>query len=233
MNLKKLQIDGFIDREDQSFNNIKEENYLYLMEVASYTLFNIEQEMRQLNNFCTHSLNSSKEESLKTKKNLHAYTSGGKKAKLYTSPNLHDKIDENSAEYSHFLEDLELDASQWEDTVSFVAPAMTLVLFHIFVEKSLLDLCKENSPDKKLKPKQKKHENIIITYINFLQIDCKINFQIDENIINLLQKCRIIRNKFAHGNWNEIKEIVSKIDLVDVFYSFTKLLKSFEKAIAR
>ena len=42
MNLKKLQIDGYIDREDKSFHNIKEDNYLYQMEVASNTLFNIE-----------------------------------------------------------------------------------------------------------------------------------------------------------------------------------------------
>ena len=233
MNLKKLQIDGYIDREDKSFNNIKEDNYLYQMEVASNTLFNIEQEMLQLNNYCTHSINSSKEESLKAKENFISYNSGKKKANLYTSPSLDEKIDENSAEYGHFLEELETDANQWEDTFSFIAPAMTLVLFHIFVEKSLLDLCKENTLDINVNPKQKKYENIIVTYINFLQVDCKINFQIDDDIINLLQQCRIIRNKFAHGNWSEIRKIVSKIDLVDVFYAFTKMLRSFEKEIAK
>ena len=232
MSLKKLQIDGFINREDQSFNNIKEDNYLYQMEVASDTLFNIQQEMLKLNNFCAHSLNFSKDKSLKAKENYLSYSSGRKKANLYNSPSLDDKIDENSAEYGHFLEDLENDSDQWEDTFTFIAPAMTLVLFHIFVEKSLLDLCKESTPHVDLKPKQKKYENIIVTYINFLQVDCKINFQLDENIINLLQKCRIIRNKFAHGNWTEIKEIVSKIDLVDVFYAFTKMLRSFENEIA-
>ena len=79
------------------------------------------------------------------------------------------------------IEDSEQNIVDWKNNFSFVGPATTLLLLHIFVEKSLSSLCKHFSPSRTIRPKKNSDESVFQSYIRFLTLECSINFKISNS----------------------------------------------------
>jgi hypothetical protein len=194
-------------------------------------LYKIEREMKQLNSYCAYTLLSTDRKNNEFRKQIDNIKSG-KKVELEVSKDIYNIIeDDNSGEFGHVLEELEIDVENWEENLSFIAPAMTLVLLHIFVEKSLRSICIEFHSSKNPTIKKESDESVIQSYIRFLNHECKLNFSISDDILTLQNECRIIRNRFAHGDWKTVNEKIQNINLVETFYSVTKMFETIEESL--
>jgi len=76
----------------------------------------------------------------------------------------------------------EFDIPRWQDTEQFMVRAMCLILLSAFVEKCLKEFASYFAPPEALRFKRKGGEGETIR-----------------------EKCRSIRNDFAHGRWDDVK----------------------------
>lgn len=204
-------------------------------EVYSYLFFNttdlrpfyiIEKEMKQLNSYCELTIRSTKTKTEEMKNQLKDFQSGNiKEEQKYEDS-------EYPVDWDMVYEDIEFnEIPSWDDNVSFIAPSMSLVLLHIFIEKSLHQLCVDFYAPKKPVIKKNEKESVIQSKLRFLKEECNFNFNIEDDIFILLNKCRIIRNRFAHGDWKIIKSTINSINLFDAFRNVTNLFDSIEVGI--
>jgi hypothetical protein len=115
----------------------------------------------------------------------------------------------------------------WEENYHFTARAMCLILLSFFTEKSLKSLCVAFAPESKF-PKQKKGESKTSSYIKFLREECGFDFIEPQEFVDVREKCREIRNSFAHGDWDDIKAAVSDTNLPEAFYAVANLFYTIE-----
>ena len=83
--------------------------------------------------------------------------------------------------------------------------AMCLILLSAFVEKCLKDLASYLAPPKALRFKRKGGEGEIAALLSYLQQTCALDFEEPESSQAVREKCRNIRNDFAHGRWTPSK----------------------------
>ena len=210
----------FIDENDESLS------YLFINKTDLRPFYIIEKEMKQLNSYCELTIRSTKIKTDQIKNQLKDYQSG----KIEEDKKWEDS--EYPIDWDLVYEDIEFnDIPSWEENVSFIAPSMALVLLHIFVEKSLHRLCIDFYAPKKPFIQKKERESFIQSKLRFLKESCKFNFNIDDDIFILLDQCRIIRNRFAHGDWNKIKSTINSINLFDAFCNVTNLFDSIEEGM--
>lgn len=164
----------------------------------------IEEELDQLEDYSTQLLNFSKQRleflNLKFSKKKHEYA-----------------------------EDSDLDTDEiikWSDSTNFIGPSIFLLSLYFLTEKSLKNLCYSFTEGTKhwqvpegerFKVPQKKNESIVEASIRYLKETNKFNFELNAKTLNLFEKIRILRNNFAHGDWENVHKNLSSIEINDAF----------------
>ena len=200
----------------------------------------IETQLQQLNDYAVLVTESVHKQLDDKKKLLNEYKTGGKKVIVSEKDHLEEEdrwlVGEDLTEdHKEILDEEILD---WKTNVGFVTPSMILVLLFFLTEKSLKNLCYSFSEGegeyavpagKRFKIKNNNNESQIEANLRYLNEKCNFDFQIDEKIISLLYHCNKIRNNFAHGDWINVEEDITKIDLASAFKAISDLFKSIEQ----
>jgi hypothetical protein len=182
----------------------------------------IEEEMSQLNDFCVLLLDSPRERLSYEAQSLERFTSGKEQV---IDPELGDVTED----VIMGLEDIVIPT--WRDTVDFVSRATTLILLHVFTEKSLKHLCLSFTPDNPAKPpRQSARQSKIDTYLNFLSQNCGFIFEEPSTGRELRTAIARIRNAFAHGDWEAVRRDIRQLSITDAFRTATELFQKLESA---
>ncbi|MDP9312780.1 MAG: hypothetical protein M3R24_18150 [Chloroflexota bacterium] len=119
----------------------------------------------------------------------------------------------------------------WNDTNQFLSRAMCLILLSAFTEKTLNTICIARAPKGAERPRPQPGESKIDAYLRHLQNVCKLQFFEPEETSCIRDKCRKIRNAFAHGDWEEVRRRSADIHLRDAFLSISILLEAIEEQV--
>jgi hypothetical protein len=206
----------FEEEEDIQLTDV--ENYLFVTQTHVFEFVVIDEEMAQLNDYCLLLLNATSQKLTELKTDLKDYKSGKKNA-------YHSTMGDLTADQIMVLEDFEIPA--WEDTYSFVAVATCLLLIQAFIEKNLKFLFVSLSGENK-KQRQKPGESKIDAYLRGLREDCGIKFDESNELKQLRKEIESLRNAFAHGDWDKVRNTTAEIDLMDVFQMATDIFSNIE-----
>jgi hypothetical protein len=99
----------------------------------------------------------------------------------------------------------EFEIPRWLETEGFMVRAMCLILLSAFVEKCLIELTDYLAPSKAPRCKRKPGETEIGALMRHLRQTCVLDFEEPESSQAIREKCRRIRNDFAHGRWDAVK----------------------------
>lgn len=123
-----------------------------------------------------------------------------------------------------------LELPAWSDTQGFLAKAMCLLLLSSLMERGLKLLCKDLSTTDDEVEFAKNTGNKIATYICYLQEKCSLPFIEPSHIMAVRKNCVKIRNAFAHGDWDEVRRLISGQSLRGAFGAYSTLLREIESA---
>jgi hypothetical protein len=197
-------------------------NYLYVADADSQPIFHgIEGEMAQLNDFCLLCIAGTSERLAELQETLRDYESGEERAE---DPDLGD------------ITDVAVDAlavvhiPRWQQTERFMVRAMSLLLLAIFSEKCLQDLAKYLAPPEAPGFKKKRSETEISGLLRYLNSTCALDFREPEASRLVRDKCRRIRNDFAHGRWDAVDAAIADYSLSSAFGAVTALFDAIDAA---
>ena len=117
------------------------------------------------------------------------------------------------------------------------SPASSLVLLYLFLIKSLksLNITCNSEKYRSWASKRNRHGPAEIKQlIELLEKRFSISFGIfgDQQMkIVLFEKVRIIRNNFAHGEWDKVERDLQKVNQVMAFSLVSKLLRKIEEKL--
>lgn len=126
---------------------------------------------------------------------------------------------------------LDFTIPKWQHINRFISHATTLLLLHVFVERSLKALCIALSPSEEMKAKQLPGKSKIDSYLSFLKESCSLSFEEPEASEELRDAVRRIRNDFAHGDWEKVEDACGKLGLRNAFSASTELFEAIEGSI--
>lgn len=115
----------------------------------------------------------------------------------------------------------------WRDTSEFLARANCLILLACFTEKSLVWLCQRMGSSV---PRPKGGQSKVAACVEYLKGHCRLNFDEPQESIEARDRCREVRNAFAHGEWDKCRDAVGSIDLSNAFAAVASLFYAIEKA---
>ena len=128
-----------------------------------------------------------------------------------------------------YAEEDDLDTDEilkWTESTNFIGPSIFLLSLYFLTEKSLKNLCYSFTEDTKhwqvpegerFKVYQKKNESIVEASIRYLKETKKFNFELNSKTLSLFEEIRILRNNFAHGDWENVQKNLSSIEINDAF----------------
>ena len=119
---------------------------------------------------------------------------------------------------------------RWQDTQEFLVQAMCLLLLSAYTEKSLKSLCADLAPSDGVKPKIIRGQSKTLSYIKFLRESCDLKFNEPHKVLEIRESCRLLRNSFAHGDWDDVRTRMAQTNLQGAFLAVTLLLVSIENA---
>ena len=164
----------------------------------------IQEEMAQLNDFCLLCINGVSKHLGGLEEELQRYRSGEKRAE-------HLDIGDITDDVVWSME--EIDLPRWREMERFMVRAMSLLLLAIFSEKCLKDLAKYLAPSEAPGFKRKSGETEISGLLRYLNSTCALEFKEPEASRSVREKCRQIRNDFAHGRWDAVNEAIADYPL--------------------
>tara|TARA_B110000196_G_C20786930_1_gene493722 strand:+ start:59 stop:652 length:594 start_codon:yes stop_codon:yes gene_type:complete len=155
---------------------------------------------------------------------LHEYAMHMLTINLSISEEHHPK---GSVEYGHIKE-------THDEYRDFYMPSTVLMLLYIFFEKTLRTICysiTNNSsfyqiPKGKKFPIDNDGNTFIDKALNYLKDECRLNIKLTKEHSNYIHSIRKIRNDYAHGNWDNVKEQLIRLNLVTAFRIVTEILDS-------
>jgi hypothetical protein len=197
-------------------------NYLFETHSGRIEFIIIDTEMSQLNDYCVLCLNETAKKLQDLKEDAKEYKKGTKS--VVVEPEQWDV----TQDFVMGLEEIDIPA--WEDNYLFVSKAMCMILLSTYTEKSLKSLCMAFSENEYL-PKQKGGESKISAYVNYLKTICKFDLIEPIEFLELREECRKIRNNFAHGDWDDIRDELIKISLHQSFLAVSTLFQVLEEKI--
>ena len=225
--------------------NLKESsfaNYLFTPKSNEKVFSDIETTFYQLNDYCFFLLEKTKSE---FQNNEYDYSPEGQaKAEDEVFENINDgkipafedlaeEMDEdiNPSTYQFGPEDI---IDFWKENYYFLTPANILVLLYFNTEKSLKNLCIEFDTEKnnvvKLRLKPSHNTSKIEGAFKYLNDKCNIQYTPSDEVKLHLKEINKIRNNFAHGDWDLLKEKILKIDLVKSFKIASSIFEDIEKS---
>ena len=128
-----------------------------------------------------------------------------------------------------YAEEDDLDTDEilkWTESTNFIGPSIFLLSLYFLTEKSLKNLCYSFTKGTKywqvpegerFKVSQKKNESIVEASILYLKETKKFNFELNSKTLSLFEEIRILRNNFAHGDWENVQKNLSSIEINDAF----------------
>ncbi len=197
------------------------EPYLFKSSTGSVDFVEIEEEMEELNDFCVVSHKAVESALKKTRFQVERYEAG---RDVLIVPDIGDVTDDAIMG----LEDFEI--PKWEHISFFLSHATSLVLLHIFAEKSLKSLCIALAPEGSRKAKREKDLSKIDSFLEYLRNTCKLTFDEPSGASKLRNGIRNIRNQFAHGDWVEVEKSTHMFGLRKSFATTTNLFEAIELA---
>jgi hypothetical protein len=201
--------------------DVPSHNYLFTTQSARIEFVIIQTEFSELNDYCVVCLTGTSDKLKELKLQSNEYMTG--------------KETVVDADWGDVTTDLlwslsEVEIPAWEEHYNFTAKAMSLVLLSFFTEKSLKDLCISFAPKgTSLRPRG--GESKTDAYIRCLKEECNFDFIEPQEFLSVREKCRQVRNSFAHGDWDEIKAEVSDTNLPQAFGAVANLFSIIETSI--
>ncbi|OGH11853.1 MAG: hypothetical protein A2857_00350 [Candidatus Levybacteria bacterium RIFCSPHIGHO2_01_FULL_36_15] len=206
--MNTLNSDGIFNTEE----NEQQTLYVFKSKSSIVEFVIIEEEMSQLNGFCC------------------VITEGVEDRKVISDKYL---FKEKSDPYNQ-AEELDIaidDFFTWCNTADFLVPATCVVLIYFFVEKCLKFLNEDfaellNPPTSSLK--QMNGESKLQAYLRYMKSNFLNGLSISTEFWDYMEKANKIRNSYAHGDWDNIKFIISEINLSHLFLVITRVIDEIE-----
>jgi len=199
-------------------------NYLYMAGDDSQPIFHgVQEEMAQLNDFCLLCIDGTSKHLAELQRTVKRYRDGKERAD-------HPEFGDVSNEVVSALESFYI--PRWQDTETFLVRAMCLILLSAFTEKSLKDLALYLAPAEAPRFKRKAGEAEIGALVRYLQETCALHFEEPESSQAIREKCRSIRNDFAHGRWDVLNASIADQSLSTAFGAVTELFYAIDEASA-
>lgn len=208
----------FLDEEMQA---AVPDDYLFRTDTFDECFWKIAMEMEQLNDYCVLLLQETSSKLASLMSELRALEAGEKSVVVDERPWTGDFTGETIYVLSEKVD-------IWRDTYGFIARATCLLLLSAFTERSLKMLCDRFAPDRKRRPRRRPGESKVAMYLRFLQETCGVRFSEPRASHSLRNECRHLRNAFAHGDWDELKDRVGCVHLRDAFGAVACLLSGIE-----
>jgi hypothetical protein len=196
-------------------------DYLFHSSDGLITFVVIEEEMAQLNDYCLLCLNGVSKRISELGQEYRELQSGERRI---VDPDFGDA----TTDAAWYISDVEL--LRWQDTQEFLVQAMCLLLMSAFTEKSLKSLCSDFALSSSVHPKMIKGQSKTSSYLHFLRESCNLTFDEPRESLAIRERCRRLRNSFAHGEWEDVRQEVAQISLQRAFFATTTLFQSIEKA---
>lgn len=210
-----------LEYEDIGEDYVISPTYLFKTESCLVDFVVIQEELEQLHDYfllCTKAA-SAKLTELKT--NLADYKTG----KIIANDEV---LGDLTLDVIDGLEQVQI--PQWEDTQSFLVTAMCLVLLSALLERALKKLCVSFATSGKGLPRERSGTNKATMYIEFLQGECGLDFLDSDSSIHIREKFRKVRNAFAHGDWDDVRDDVQGCSLRKAFEACSVLFSGLESA---
>ena len=137
-------------------------------------------------------------------------------------------FNDTEGHYYEQLTDFARDESlRWLNYISTQIPGLTMFSIISILEKFLIDItnfCEENNLiDKNYSPENQK-KSIIDNKLNYLKKECNLDFNIPQKISQIIWNSRISRNRFAHGNMENIHKYLYSFKSSEVINSTLNLI---------
>jgi hypothetical protein len=196
-------------------------DYLFEVDRFSDVFWTIAGEMAQLNNYCA----------LCTVETARYLSGLGKELKSLRSGKERCVTPDGDYSYER-IESLEEGVETWQSTYSFITKATCLLMLSAFLEKSLWAICKGIAPHGRAFSRSGKRggESEVGHYLRFLHDECGLAFTEPPESIAARESCRHIRNDFAHGDWDKVRERVATVQPREAFRAVAVLLKNVENS---
>ena len=199
-------------------------NYLYMAANDSQPIFHgIQEDMAQLNDFCLLCIDTTSKQLADLRRTVKRYQAGELRAH-------HPDLGDITSDAEWALEEFEI--PRWQETEEFMVRAMCLILLSAFVEKSLIELTNYLAPREAPRCKRKAGETETGALIRHLRQICGLHFEEPESSRAIREKCRRIRNDFAHGRWDAVKVSIADQSLSAAFGAVTDLFDAIDGASA-
>ncbi len=199
-------------------------NYLYMAQDDSQPIFHgIQEEIARLNDFCLLCIDGTSKQLAELQRKVKQYRDGEERA-------VDPEFDDLSNEVAWALE--EFDIPRWQETERFLVRAMCLILLSAFTEKSLKSLASYLAPAEAPCFKRKAGKTETGALVRYLQETCALNFEEPEPSQAIREKCRRLRNDFAHGRWDVLSASIADESLSTAFGAVTELFYAIDEASA-
>lgn len=129
---------------------------------------------------------------------------------------------------SNYLREVEL--PKWSAINGWLVHAMCVLLLSSLVERSLKWLCMSFSPHGTKFNFHKGSRSKTAAYIDFLRHGCGMVFEEPADLASIREDCRILRNGFAHGDWDTVQTKINAQFLRDAFEAYSMLFREIESA---
>ena len=181
--------------------------YLFQSESSVIEFVVIDEEMGQLNDYCC----------------LCADATATKVSELAKLADDADDVD-----VVHSIKDIQI--PQWANSHQILVPGMSLLLLAAFLEKSLAWLADRLGERPDDKPAFRNGKPKVQGYIEFLQGQCGLAFEVPPETEKALELFPVLRNAFASGDWADFEQLLHGIDLTRVFGAVAALFRQIENA---
>lgn len=196
-------------------------SYIFQSQSGLVDFVVIQEEIEQLHAYCYLCMDSTNAKINQLNQDLTSYRNG---EKIVEDPEI--------GEVTSLVIDglYEIEIPMWSDTQAFLIRAMCLLLLSSFVERSLKSLCLSFSPTGTKFKQSNKSMSKVAAYIGYLQCGCGLAFEEPANTASVREKCRGIRNDFAHGDWDAVRIGVTTQSLRGAFEAYSLLFREIENA---
>lgn len=202
-----------------------DDNYMYFSKIEYTPFCLLDEDLRSLNDYCLFLLESINNKIMGLHEEVKELKSGNQK---YLDEELGDVTEDV------LMGLVEFKIPNWENNRSFVVKSTCVMLLISFLEMALKSICdyiktfaatSNKFIYEKSKDKISNYKNMINCYL-----DKKLEFS--NEVIEGLDKARRYRNKFAHGDWEEVQfDKTLELSLRDLIAIISEIMTEIENKL--